>query len=384
MRCNPTLLFSLLALACAPKETRRPVESPPSGGGGGTTSGATAPTAAPLPPPGPVGSALDAARLSALQGGPWVDQFGTVLTFKSPVEAETGGKTGSVMGLFCDLGGKSVPCLGLELPTVVADKSTRLLVLVEETPETLTQYKVAEGYYAMGPVPGGQVFTRLGPPPDAERLDEQVRLMLGRDGTPLFCVREGGATLTCGGYAQAVELMPLHSALVERRRVVMVAEIPTLKLCASGLSVVGELSTPAERPLGRVVTPTIPREDHIARITSSVGEGFEITEAFWIDLDGDKKDELLFELGFPASVEGVPARALVGVLDDGRVTRLAQVEAKDSVAAAPRARISGVMDPSVTGVLSVLITFEGGTQSGYTVQRVDSAGKVTRVFERGC
>lgn len=386
MRSLPILLLTALAVACAPKETRRPVEAPPSGGGGTTPGGdaTPTPTAAPKPPPGPVGSALDAARLSALQAGPWVDQFGTVLTFKSPVEAELGGKTGSVMGLFCDLGGKSVPCLGLELPTIVADKSTRLLVLVEETPETLTQYKVAEGYYAMGPLPGGQVFTRLGPPPAAEGLDEQVRLMLGRDGAPLFCVREGGATLTCGGYSHAVELMPMHSALVERRRVVMVAEIPTLKVCASGLSIVGELSTPAERPLGRVVTPTIPREDHLARITSAVGEGFEVTEAFWIDLDGDKKDELLFELGFPATVEGVPARALVGVLDDGRVTRLAQVEAKDSVSAAPRARINGVMDPSVTGVLSVLITFEGGTQSGYTVQRVDSAGKVTRVFERGC
>jgi hypothetical protein len=218
----------------------------------------------------------------------------------------------------------------------------------------------------------------------ADRLDEQVRLMLGRDGAPLFCVREGGATLTCGGYAQAVELMPLHSGLVERRRVVMVAAAPDPQGCASGLTVAGELSTPAERPLGRVVTPTIPREDHMARITSAVGEGFEVTEAFWIDLDGDKKDELLFELGFPATVEGVPARALVGVLDDGRVSRLAQVEAKDSIAAAPRARIQGVMDPSVTGVLSVLITFEGGMQSGYTVQRVDAAGKVTRVFERGC
>ena len=147
MRSLSALLLTLFVVACAPKETRRPVTAPPSGGDGASGGAVVAPPA-PKTPPGPVGSALDADRLTALQAGPWVDQFGTVLTFKSPVEAELGGKKGSVMGLFCDLGGKSVPCLGLELPVTVADKSTRLLVLVEETPETLTQFKVAEHYYA--------------------------------------------------------------------------------------------------------------------------------------------------------------------------------------------------------------------------------------------
>lgn len=383
------MVWLLLSLACGPKRSPEvpPVdpEAPPDAADTRVDPADPAPPAAaavtrPSTPLGPPGTPLDADWVATLEGA-WVDGAGALLRILGPERAQLGGQEAGMMALSCAWGDLRVPCLGLELAPAVAGTS-RLLLLAQQADGRLIQVNVGPYYQITGLVAGGQTFSPLvGRGGGAVPQDQ--RLLLGVGGTPLFCTSEGAASLECGGYHHAVDLLPLYSPAVERSRVVL-ASASGSQGCDAGVRVVEELGGAAERTLPQAITPVVPREADLAKIARALrASPTDVRGAWRVDLSGDGQDELLFEVAVPVGAGGQPPRAAVGVLSGELVVVLASREARNALDTAPSVRVSGLADPFGDGHLAVLLGVETDRPVGWELLRFTPQGPV-RVYGLSC
>lgn len=382
-------LLLILILACGPKTGETP-EPPPSEGPAGIVAAqkpsapaVVPPAPAPKPfvptePPGAPGASVDAERLEQLRGA-WRDESGAIFRVESATGVLIDGAPAEMMVRWCAQDGAPRVCLQVKVPPAVPGGSA-FLVLVQEDDDTLAQWEVGERYAALAPVPGGQRFSRLGPPPADGSLPRDARVQLGVDGEPLYCARDGVLSAQCDGHYRVVRLMPLFGKVVEEQTVSLVGR-GAPKGCNPGIRVDEAAGPTLRNELGRIVTPVEPRDDHLRRIAAATGiPAPKVSQAAWIDLDADRREELVFELyDTPADR---PAYSVVGLLRGGTldVQVLEAHHAASAGALPPRVRILGLVDTTGAGNLS-LLTDIGGLS--WVVWGIDPTNGMPKTLGRG-
>lgn len=381
------ILATLLAVACkkTPPEEPEYYDGPAggsitSGSTGSTGSTSVSPPKAPSFPSsgGAVGQPVDPKALAPVLGS-YRDASGHLLRVTSAEAAVYDGKDVALYTRWCGRDSLTLVCMQLENTPA---ETGGWLTLVAEPDGALRQSVVGEGYRISGPVQGGQRFSVMAAAPASEELPVGRRLQLGPDGQPLYCTEDGQIADTCDGHYHQASLLPLHSHLVEERQVVLVG--PTAPVgCNPGIRVDQQLGAVDRIDLGRLATPVEPREDHvlaIARVTGIREPQFAV--AVWVDLDKDRREELLFELNAPASETGRPGYSVVGWLD-GRSLEPTLLEVHHGVSPEeppPRHRLAGLVDLVGDGHLAMLLDVEG--QSWVIWGKVD--GQPRRIAMRDC
>ncbi|MCB9760294.1 MAG: hypothetical protein H6739_10700 [Alphaproteobacteria bacterium] len=341
----------------------RPVTPPPQALPSPTASG------------GSVGSALDGERAALLEGA-WRDQLGNIMRIDTPDSATWQGTSVPVMMRWCQNGDRTAVCLQVKVaPSIEAESPW--LVLVADSAGALVQANVGERYVVSGPVVGGHRFNRLGPAPAPSALAADVRVQLGPDGAPLYCASAGVVSTTCDGHHHMVPLIPLHSRVVEERTLVLVGR-GAPQGCNPGLRIDETLSAVSRIDLGRIVTPVEPRDDHLRTISTITGiPDPKVQQAVWIDLDKDRREELVFELWAEAEPTGRPGYSVVGYLAGGTLEPyLLEVHhGQGPDQPPPRAHIQGLVDVAAKGQLSLLV---GLGQTSWVIWGLEDGAPVER------
>ncbi|MCB9746606.1 MAG: hypothetical protein H6741_10340 [Alphaproteobacteria bacterium] len=358
-------LACLVAAACKKPPPEPPDYSDGPAGGSTTTTG-TSTGRAPTPEApsrafpssgGIVGASVDDVSLLPVLGS-YRDAGGHLLRIDNAERGLYDGKEVALYTRWCGREAQTLICTQLE---ATPGQGGGWLTLVAEPEGALRESVIGEGYTVSGPVQGGQRFSVLAAPPDPDALPADRRLQLGPDGQPLFCTEAGEIKSSCDGHYYRIPLLPVHSRLVEERQIVLVG--PTApQACNPGIRVDQELGPVDRVDLGRLATPVEPREDYvlkIARITGIKDPQFAL--AAWVDLDKDRREELIFELNAPADESGRPGYSVVGWLD-GRTQEPVLLEVHHGVSPQEpplRHRLAGLVDVRGDGHLGVLVDVEG-------------------------
>lgn len=386
------LLLLTLFTACGPKRGEPP-EPPPTDGPAGVATGQTPPTlppkvsgTGPAPTPfhpseaaGPPGASVDIERLEHLRGA-WRDEGGAIFRIESGTGVLIDGQPAELMVRWCVEDEQPRVCMQVKVPPAVPGGSP-YLVLVQEDDDTLVQAEVGERYAVVGPVKGGQRYSRLGPAPESASLPRDVRVQLGLDGEPIYCAKGGVLSAQCDGHYRVVRMIPLFGKVVEEQSIALVGRGPA-KGCNPGIRIDESVGAVVRSDLGRIVTPVEPREDHLRRISAATGiSNPSVVQAAWVDLDGDRREELVFELyGVPGDA---PGYSVVGILRGGSLdAQILEVHKGASAGALPgRVRLLGLVDTTGAGALALLTDVEG---QAWVVWGLDSNGMPVALGRGSC